>query len=236
MKKVAVVTGGSKGLGLAIVKELAGVCDLVIATYSNTQPSFTHSNVIYKKLDITSSSECLDLISELAASSIHPNILINNAGITADSMFHRMSFDKWLDVINVNLVSMYNLTHPLFTSMREMGFGRIINISSVNAGKGQLGQANYCASKAGIQGFTKVLALEGAAKGITANTVSPGYCETDMISSISPDILETIRKTIPQKRFGEPQEIGSLVKFLVSDEAAYINGANLDINGGLYCS
>lgn len=236
MKKIAVVTGGSRGLGEAIVEELATVCDTVIATYSKTPPSLSLPNVQYKNLDISSNIDCLNFLDELTKDGIFPNILVNNAGITADSMFHKMSFEKWQNVINVNLLSIFNLTQPMFAMMRENGFGRIINISSINASKGQIGQANYCASKAGIQGFTKVLAMEGASKGVTANTVSPGYCETDMISSIAPRILENIKESIPQKRFGKPNEIGALVKFLISDEAEYINGADIDINGGLYCS
>ncbi|KZN58233.1 hypothetical protein N473_05690 [Pseudoalteromonas luteoviolacea CPMOR-1] len=236
MEKVALVTGGSKGLGLAIVESLSKSCDKVIATYNKTNPKIALPNVVFKQLDISSKQECDLLLSELKEENIFPNILVNNAGITQDGMFHKMDFDAWQSVITTNLTSLFHLTQPVFKQMRELGFGRIINISSVNANKGQMGQVNYCASKAGIQGFTKALALEGAAKGVTVNTISPGYCETDMVAAIPSDVLDKIKNSIPQKRLGQPNEVASLVNFLVSTEAEYITGANLEINGGLYSS
>lgn len=236
MEKVALVTGGSKGLGLAIVESLCKSCDKVIATYNKTNPKITLPNVVFKQLDISSKQACVLLLSELKEENIFPNILVNNAGITQDGMFHKMDFDAWQSVITTNLTSLFHLTQPVFKQMRELEFGRIINISSVNANKGQMGQVNYCASKAGIQGFTKALALEGAAKGVTVNTISPGYCETDMVTAIPSAVLDKIKNSIPQKRLGQPHEVASLVNFLVSTDAEYITGANLEINGGLYSS
>lgn len=165
-----------------------------------------------------------------------PGILVNNAGVVNDSMFHKMEYSDWYQVINVNLLSLFNLTQPIFSAMRNKNYSRIVNISSVNANKGQIGQANYCAAKAGILGFTKALALEGARYGITVNAISPGYTDTDMVKNVRPDVLENIIGTIPLQRLCRPDEVAALVCYLVSDNANYITGANYEINGGLYLS
>lgn len=236
MKKIALVTGGSKGIGFAIVNHLSARGYQVIATYNTTKPHKKIENVLFKKLDISCFDSCSKLLEELDALGLYPNILVNNAGITNDAMFHKMTPGSWESVINVNLKSLFNLTQPIFTRMRENKFGRIINISSVNANKGQAGQVNYCASKAGAQGFTKALALEGAKHGITVNTVSPGYTETDMVNKIKSEVLDSIKKSIPVGRLASVNEIAAQVGFLVSDSAAYTTGANFEVNGAMYCS
>ncbi|MFM5223000.1 SDR family NAD(P)-dependent oxidoreductase [Aeromonas caviae] len=228
------VTGGSRGIGLSIVKKMAALNHRVVYTYKNTPAPVELPNVTSYKLDLTEKKSCDDLYSYLSDNELMPNVLVNNAGVTCDKPFHKMTNDEWLSVINVNLISLFNITQPVFSHMRLNGFGRIINISSVNAHKGQFGQVNYCASKAGVLGFTKALALEGAAKGVTVNSISPGYTETDMINCISVDILNKIKKDIPTGRFATPDEIATLVCFLSSKDASYINGADYSINGALY--
>lgn len=236
MKYKALVTGGSKGIGLEIVKLLASKNIQVWATYNNTTPTTSIQNVNFVKLDVTSESECKLFIDDLRAHGNMPDFLINNAGIVKDKMFHKMTSDEWNNVLQVNLVSLFNLTNPVFAHMRSKNFGRIVNISSVNANKGQLGQVNYCASKAGVQGFTKALALEAARFGITVNSISPGYTLTDMTAGISEDVLSSIVKSIPIGRMANASEIAHAVSFLLSDDSAYITGTNIEVNGGLYFS
>lgn len=236
MKRVALVTGGTKGIGAAIVEKLNVEGYKVIATYNTSFPESPLENVVYKNLDVTDDAACQKLVSELCEKGLEPEVLVNNAGITNDAMFHKMSKENWLNVINVNLVSLYNLTHPVYNCMRSKGFGRIINISSVNANKGQIGQTNYCASKAGIQGFTKALAQEAARYGITVNTISPGYTSTGMLESIRPEILDKIIQSIPIGRLCKADEVAELVLHLVSESAGYITGTNIEINGGMYSS
>jgi acetoacetyl-CoA reductase len=234
--KTALVTGGSTGIGFATVKSLTKSGFKVVAAYNETTPKQAIDNVVFKKLDITSRSSCLELLTELDNLDLFPSTLVNNAGITSDSMFHNMSYEAWLQVINVNLISLFNLTQPIFTRMREKKYGRIINISSVNANKGQAGQVNYCAAKAGIQGFTKALAQEGARYGITVNTISPGYTDTSMVENIKPEILDKIKQSIPMGRLASPDEIAAQVNYLTTELAGYITGANFQINGGMYSS
>lgn len=236
MKKIALVTGGTKGIGAAIVKSLSTNGYLVVATYNTTFPSYTYENVIFEKLDVSCSESCIKLLAKLDADNIYPTVLVNNAGITKDVMFHKMTSEAWKEVINVNLLSLFHLTQPIFTRMRAMGGGRIINISSINANKGQIGQVNYCAAKAGIQGFTKALALEGAKYGVTVNTISPGYTETSMVSAIKPEILDRIKQSIPVGRLAHVDEVAAAVCYLVSDLAAYTTAANIEVNGGMYSS
>jgi acetoacetyl-CoA reductase len=162
------------------------------------------------------------------------DILVNNAGITRDGVFKRMSPGDWYAVINTNLNSVFNVTRQVIEGMVERGWGRIVNISSVNALKGQFGQTNYSAAKAGMHGFSKALAQEVVKKGVTVNTISPGYVETDMVKAIKPDVLESIVQQIPMGRLAQPEEIAGLVAYLASDEAGYITGANISINGGLH--
>ncbi len=228
------VTGGSRGIGKAIVEYLTAKNYKVSFTYNSSLPHNHNLEVNAFKLDITDPVECNKLLQELEDKKLFPEILINNAGITSDAMFHKMNADQFSRVINTNLVSIFNITQPVFCKMRENGFGRIINLSSINARKGQLGQTNYCASKAGIQGFTKALALEGAKFGVTVNSVSPGYIGTDMVMQIREDIRTSIMKDIPIGRFGKPEEVARLIGFLIADESDYITGVNYDINGAMH--
>jgi acetoacetyl-CoA reductase len=236
MQKIAFVTGGSRGIGAAIVEGLIEQCDLVIATYNKSKPEIINDKVSYIRLDITCQESCKRVFDKLQKDCNFPNILVNNAGITNDAFFHKMDKDSWSEVINTNLISIFNVTNEIYKKMRDNGYGRIVNISSINANKGQVGQTNYCASKAGIQGFTRALALESASKNITVNSISPGYCSTDMVNKIPTDIKENIIKSIPVNRLGAPEEIAELVRFLISDNAGFITGANIEINGGQYLS
>lgn len=228
------VTGGNKGIGAAIVEKLSEAGYTVIATFNSKEPTKPFQNVIYKKLDIRDGAACKVLLTELTGDKLFPAILINNAGITKDQMFHKMTEEQWNDVLATNLFALFNITQPIYSKMRANSFGRILNISSVNALKGQMGQVNYCASKAGIIGFTKALALEGARFGVTVNTISPGYTETEMVETIALDIRKKIESSIPLGRFSRPEEIANFVKYLISDDASYISGANLNINGALH--
>ena len=234
--KIALVTGGNRGLGKAISEALAEDDIFVISTYRQNPPSSTRPNIRHVELDVSNAEQCCSLIEKLTESGESPNILVNNAGITQDAFFHKMSPTQWNDVINTNLVSLFNITQTIYTQMRQQGWGRIINISSVNARKGQFGQTNYCASKAGVEGFTRALALEAAKSGVTVNAISPGYTNTDMVSSLSDSIKAKIKQQIPKRRFAEVAEIADLVKYIVSDNASYISGATIDINGGLHMS
>ena len=236
MQKIAFVTGGSRGIGAAIVEKLIDQCDLIIATYNKSKPGITNAKVLYVKLDITCEESCEYVFDKLEKDGNFPNILVNNAGVTHDVFFHKMDKVSWLEVINTNLISIFNVTNKIYKKMRDNGYGRIINISSINANKGQIGQTNYCASKAGIQGFTRALALESASKNITVNSISPGYCSTDMVNKISADIKESIVKNIPVNRLGTPKEIAEMVSFLISDNAGVITGTKMEINGGQYLS
>lgn len=230
-----IVTGGSRGIGKSIVERMANLNHNVIYTYKN-KSCLCRDNVKGYQLDITDEESCLRFMTEIENTSFHPDVLINNVGVVKDVFFHKMEYRDWFDVINTNLISIFNITKPVFMKMREKGFGRIINISSVNAHKGQLGQANYCAAKAGILGFTKALALEGARYGVTVNSISPGYIETDMTKAIHSNILEKIISDIPIGRLGYATEIAHLVEFLSSKEASYISGADYAVNGAMYMS
>lgn len=230
------VTGGSRGIGKAIAEHLVEQNYRVVFTYKNALPEDLPAAAIAFKLDMTEAAQCESLLKQLEEKNLYPEILINNAGITADAMFHKMTAQQFSDVICTNLVSIFNITQPVYTKMREKGFGRIVNISSINAKKGQIGQTNYCASKAGIQGFTKALALEGAKFGVTVNSVSPGYIETDMVMKIRDDIRANLIKDIPAGRFGKPEEVARVVGFLIAEESDFITGANYDVNGAMHLS
>lgn len=236
MKNV-LVTGGSRGIGKCIVQTLSHAGYNVVYTYNKSAPlDNMPANVTCYKHDVNDSDSANALLNDLDIKGLYPQILVNNAGITCDSMFSKMTFEQWSTVLNTNLLSCYHLTKPIFDRMRTERFGRIVNISSVNASKGQIGQANYCASKAGLLGLTRALALEGARYGITVNSLSPGYTATEMVMAIREDVRDKIVSQIPLSRLGEAEEIAKSLLFLISDDASYINGANLDVNGGLYFS
>lgn len=236
--KTALVTGGTRGIGAAISKYLQKHGYKVIANYysndENAQKFKAETGVELAKFNVAKYAEVEKNIAELVTTHGPIHILVNNAGITKDGFLHKMSEDDWDSVIETNLKSAFNLCRAVVPVMREQDFGRIINISSINAQKGQFGQTNYCAAKAGLIGFTKALALEGARKNITANVICPGYIETDMTSAIPADVLTEIIKSIPAGRMGRPEEIGSLVAYLASEEASYITGAVFSANGGQY--
>ncbi|HCE07628.1 MAG TPA: beta-ketoacyl-ACP reductase, partial [Oxalobacteraceae bacterium] len=164
------------------------------------------------------------------------DILVNNAGITSDAVLHRMTSEQWWHVLNTNLGSMFNMCRNLVEGMRERGFGRIVNVSSINGQKGQFGQSNYAAAKAGILGFTRALALEGARKNVTVNAIAPGYCNTEMVAAVPHDVMQSIIAAIPVGRLGTPADVARMVAFLVDDAAGYITGATFSVNGGQYMS
>ena len=241
-QKVAYVTGGMGGIGTAICHRLANAGFKVIAGCGPTR-DYQKWLDEQKALGYTfyaSVGDVADWDSTVAAFAKAKeehgpiDVLVNNAGITRDRMFLKMTREDWDAVINTNLTSMFNVTKQVVPDMVERGWGRIIQISSVNGEKGQAGQTNYSAAKAGMHGFTMALAQELAAKGVTVNTVSPGYIGTDMVRAIRPDILEKIIATIPVKRLGRPEEIGSIVAWLASDDAGFTTGADFSCNGGLH--
>ncbi len=242
MQRVALVTGGMGGLGEAICLKLAALGDKVVTTYS---PNNTKAQEWLRKMndmgygfkaypcdvtDFDSAHECVTKV----ASDIGPvDVLVNNAGITRDMTFKKMTKSDWDAVMHTNLDSVFNMTKQVMDGMVERGWGRIINISSVNGTKGAFGQTNYAAAKAGMHGFTKSLALEVAKKGVTVNTISPGYIGTKMVMAIPQDVLESkILPQIPLSRLGKPEEVAGLVAYLASEEAAFVTGANISINGG----
>ncbi|MGD0562493.1 MAG: acetoacetyl-CoA reductase [Roseiarcus sp.] len=239
MGKVAVVTGGTRGIGAAISKALAAAGHSVAATYHGNDEAAAkfkaETGVHVYKWDVASFEACSAGLAQVAKDLGPVEILVNNAGITKDGMFHKMTPDQWYGVINTNLNSLFNMCRPVIEGMRERGFGRIINISSINGQKGQMGQVNYSASKAGDLGFTKALAQENANKGITVNAICPGYIATEMVMAVPKDVLEkAIIPQIPVRRLGQPEEIARCVLFLASDDAGFITGSTLSANGGQY--
>lgn len=237
MNKIALVTGGTKGIGKGIVLTLADNGYTVIANYHKDDESakkLSHPNVETCKFDVSDELSCQTNIASLLQKHSKIDLLVNNAGITNDKMMHRMTSSQWHSVINTNLNSCFYVTRAIINSMRDNKFGRIVNISSINAWKGQMGQANYAASKAAIIGFTKSLAQENAIKNITVNAICPGYCETEMLLAIPQNILDEILKEIPVGRFGKPEDIARTVLFLADEKSSFITGAALDVNGGHY--
>jgi acetoacetyl-CoA reductase len=237
MARVALVTGGSRGIGAAISKGLKAAGYKVAASYAGNDDAaaaFTQETGIPTfKWDVSDFDACAAGIAKVEAELGPIDVLVNNAGITKDGMFHKMSKDQWYGVINTNLNSLFNMTRPVWEGMRARKFGRVICISSVNGQKGQMGQVNYSAAKAGDIGFVKALAQEGAAFGITVNAICPGYIGTDMVRAIAPEVLEKrILPQIPVGRLGEPEEIARAVVFLAADEAGFITGSTLSANGG----
>ena len=239
MTKLALVTGGTRGIGAAIATKLKADGYDVISTFighPDAAEKFSKETGIKTyKFDVAYFESCQKGIEQiLQDTGKDVDVLINNAGITKDRFLHKMSADEWNAVINTNLNSCFNITRNVIEKMREKKFGRIISISSINGIKGQIGQANYSAAKAGIIGFTKAIAQENANKGITANVIAPGYVGTDMVKKIDPKILEGIVSQIPVGRLADPSEIGALASYLSSDAAGFITGATFNINGGQY--
>ncbi|WP_256645177.1 acetoacetyl-CoA reductase [Thermomonas paludicola] len=238
--RVALVTGGTGGIGTAIVKQLANMGHKVASNYRNEdkarawqrQMKADGYDVFIARGDVTSPQEAESMVREVEATLGPIDILVNNAGITRDGTFHRMKSEQWMDVINTNLNSCFNVTRPVIEGMRERKWGRIIQISSINGLKGQYGQANYAAAKAGMHGFTISLARENARNGVTVNTISPGYIATDMVMAVPEDVRAKIVADIPTGRLGTPEEIAYGVGFLAAEQASWITGSNLDINGG----
>ncbi len=239
MARVAIVTGGTRGIGRAISVALQKAGYRVAANYGGNDAAAQQFQVetgipIYK-WDVGDYAACETGVARIAKDVGPVDVLVNNAGITRDGMLHRMTKENWDAVIRTNLDSVFNMSRQVIDSMRQRSFGRIINISSINGRKGQMGQANYSAAKAGIHGFTKALAQEGAAKGITVNTIAPGYINTEMVAAVPKEVLDTkIIPQIPVGRLGEAEEIARAVVFLAADSAGFVTGACLDINGGQY--
>ena len=237
-KPIALVTGGTRGIGRAISEALSQAGNEVIAIYQNNDEAakkFTaETGMQTLKLSVTDYEACQAAIQSLEAEGKTVSILVNNAGITRDGVLHKMDPQNWHDVIDTNLTSCFNLSRCVIPSMRANKYGRIINISSINGQKGQFGQTNYAAAKAGMLGFTKSLALENAIKGVTVNAICPGYIETDMTGDMKQETLDAIVSQIPMMRMGQPQEIADIVAFLASDKASYITGATISANGGQY--
>ena len=239
MSRVALVTGGTRGIGAAIAKALQAAGYKVAANYGGNDEAAAkfkaETSIAVFKWDVSSFDACADGVKKVQAELGPIEVLINNAGITRDAPFHRMKPEQWSGVINTNLGSLFNMTRQVWEGMRERKFGRVINISSINGQKGQFGQANYSAAKAGEIGFSKALALEGARAGITVNAICPGYINTEMVQAVPKDVLEkNILPLIPIGRLGEPEEIARCVVFLASDEAGLITGSTLSANGGQY--
>ena len=236
MARVAVVTGGTRGIGEAISVGLKDAGYKVAAIYAGNDEKareFTErTGIAAFKWDVSDFAACKEGLAKVAAELGPVEIVVNNAGITRDGVLHRMTFEQWNDVIATNLTSCFNMARNVIDGMRERGFGRIVNIGSINGQAGQYGQVNYAAAKSGIHGFTKALAQEGAAKGITVNAIAPGYIDTDMVRAVPPNVLEKIVAKVPVGRLGKASEIARGVLFLVADEGGFVTGATLSINGG----
>ena len=238
--RVALVTGGTGGIGTAIVKRLADMGHKVATNYRNEERGRAWQakmkdagyDVFLAKGDVTSPQEAEAMVREVETALGPIDILVNNAGITRDGTFHKMKADQWTDVINTNLNSCFNVSRPVIEGMRERKWGRVIQSSSINGLKGQYGQANYAAAKAGMHGFTISLARENARNGVTVNTISPGYIATDMVMAVPEEVRAKIVADIPTGRLGTPEEIAYGVGFLADEQAGWITGSNLDINGG----
>ena len=236
MSRVALVTGGTRGIGEAICMALKDAGYKVAATYAGNDEAakqFSEANGIpVYKFDVGDYEACQSAVAQIESDLGPVEVLINNAGITRDGTMHKMTFEQWNQVIQTNLTSCFNMCHAVLNGMRERGFGRIVNIGSINGQAGQYGQVNYAAAKSGIHGFTKALAQEGAAKGITVNAIAPGYIATEMVRAVPENVLEKIVARIPVGRLGEAPEIARGVVFLVADDAGFITGSTLSINGG----
>ncbi|MGD9913694.1 MAG: acetoacetyl-CoA reductase [Rhizobiaceae bacterium] len=238
MGRVALVTGGSRGIGAAISVALKNAGYKVAANYAGNDEAAARfkaeTGIPVYKWSVADYDACVAGIRQVEADLGPVEVLVNNAGITRDSMFHRMTREQWREVIETNLSGVFNMTHPLWTGMRDRKFGRVITISSINGQKGQVGQVNYSAAKAGDIGFTKALAQEGAKVGITVNNIAPGYIATDMVMAVPEKVREGIIAQIPVGRLGQPEDIGRCVVFLASDDAGFITGSTITANGAQY--
>ncbi len=239
-KRIALVTGGMGGIGTAICKALAEAGHAIVTTYSKpgketawlAEMKQAGYDVHAYQCDVTNTEQCATMVAQIHQEIGTISVLVNNAGITRDNSFRKMTADDWHQVISANLDSVFNVTRPVIDAMVEQGFGRIVNISSINGQKGQFGQSNYSAAKAGMHGFTMALAQEVARKGVTVNTVSPGYIATDMVMAVPQEHRDKIVAQIPVGRLGKPEEIASLVSWIASDNAGFMTGANIAMNGG----
>ena len=239
MSRVALISGGTSGIGAAIARAFKAAGYKVAVNYVFTEDRAEafrqETGILTLQWDVRDYDACVEGIAKVEQALGPVDVLVNNAGITRDAMFHKMSPQQWREVIDTNLNGFFNMTHPVWPGMRERGFGRIVNISSINGQKGQAGQANYSAAKAGDIGFTKALAQEGASRNITVNAICPGYIGTEMVRAIPEAVLnERILPQIPVGRLGEPEEIARCVLFLASEEAGFITGSTLTANGGQY--
>ncbi|MDO3720145.1 acetoacetyl-CoA reductase [Marinobacter sp. chi1] len=243
--RVALVTGGTRGIGEAICMVLREAGYQVVTTYRNPErkpqaqewqqrQAAAGIEIDLIQMDVSSPKSCEQGAREILERYGRLDVLVNNAGITRDAVMKKMSLDAWQEVIHTNLDSVFNVTRCFLETLLEQKYGRIVNISSINGQKGQFGQVNYSAAKAGVHGFTMALAQETARKGITVNTVSPGYVDTDMVMAIDEGVREKLQAQIPVGRFGEPREIARLVEFLADEQSSFITGANFPINGGMF--
>ena len=236
MSHTAIVTGGTRGIGAAISVALSEEGHKVAATYAGNDQAAeafkAQTGISVYRFDVADFDQCADSVSRIEADLGPVGILVNNAGITRDGTLHRMDFEQWNAVLQTTVSSCYNMCRNVIEGRRERGFGRIVNIGSVTGQAGQYGQVNYAAAKSGIHGFTKALALEGAAKGVTVNAIAPGYVDTDMVRAVPEKVLEKIISTIPVGRLGYASDIARAVQFLVADDATFITGSTLSINGG----
>ena len=238
MPRVALVTGGTRGIGAEISRGMkADGYDVVAGFHLNVQRAERfreETGIDIMQFDVSDYSACERAIHKLEECHGPVDILINNAGITHDVFLHRMPEEAWHEVIETNLTSCFNMCRTVIGKMRDRGFGRIVNVSSVNGQTGQIGQTNYAAAKAGILGFTKALALENASRGITVNAICPGYVDTEMVRAVPERVQDVIKSKIPVGRFGDPKEICHVVRFLVADDACFVTGSTVSVNGGQY--
>ena len=236
MARVAIVTGGTRGIGRSIAETLHKAGYKVAANYAGNDEAAkkcsAETGIHCYRFDVSNYDSCVAGVKAIERELGPVDILINNAGITRDAVLHRMTPQQWGEVIATNLTSCFNMCRLVIEGMRERGFGRIVNIGSINGQAGQYGQVNYAAAKSGIHGFTKALAQEGAGKGVTVNAIAPGYIDTDMVRAVPPNVLEKIVARIPVGRLGHAEEIARGVLFLVSDEGGFVTGSTLSINGG----
>ena len=236
MARVAIVTGGTRGIGAAICQRLKKQGHTVVANYAGNEEkarAFTQATGIPSyRFDVGDHQACLEGCARIAEEHGPVDIVVNNAGVTRDGVLHKMTFEDWNEVMRINLGGCFNTAKATFSGMRERGWGRIVNIGSINGQAGQYGQVNYAAAKSGIHGFTKALAQEGAKYGVTVNAIAPGYIDTDMVAAVPPPVLEKIVAKIPVGRLGQAEEIARAVAFLTSENGGFVTGSTMSINGG----